>query len=179
MSILLHPKRRNTLKTILLWAFLMIPASAFLYSTNAAVRALENEMDATAGKVAQEKESLRVLRAEWAYLNSPQRLAAEAKQHLSGTQVAEASQVLPMQSLGTRLAMRDDAPDVADAGSGSVRIAFAPGTPAEILAKPIAYDGSPLAALHRGRDTIPAAATWTQKLAGTLGFTPSLPRSTP
>lgn len=177
MSILLHAKRRNTLKTILLWAFLMIPASAFLYSTNTEVRALENAIDATARNVAQEKESLRVLRAEWAYLNSPQRLSGEAKHYLSGTQVMGAAQVLPMHTLATKLVMRDDATTVAEAASGSVQIAYAPTAATAALAKPIAYDGSPLAGLPRAQEKIPAAASWSQKLVSTLGFNSS--RSAP
>lgn len=169
---LLRKARRGTFRTLMFWGCLMIPASAFLYSTNAHVRALENDIEATDNSVAQEKESLRVLRAEWAYLNSPERLAAETKHYLSNTQVASAKQVLPMQNLTAKVAMRETQPE----DNGVMQIAGAPASSSAMLAKPISYDGGLLAALHRDEQAkIPASASWTQKMVSALGFSSSLP----
>ncbi|HVY12966.1 MAG TPA: hypothetical protein VHB73_05315 [Alphaproteobacteria bacterium] len=170
---LLRKARRNTLKTILFWACLLIPASAFLYTTNAHVRGLEKEMEDTQRAIAQEKESLRVLHAEWAYLNNPERLAAEAKKHLDGAEETKAAQILSLPTLGTKLAMRGGPASPSDA-TGMVTIANAANAQPGVLAKSIAYDGSALAALHNNEDSrIPAAASWSPKMVSALGFAPS------
>jgi hypothetical protein len=172
MMSLLRKTRRSTLKAILVWACLMIPASAFLYSTNGQVRALENEIETTQANVVHEKESLRVLRAEWAYLNNPQRLATASKQYLASSQVVAAVQVVPIERLSTKLAMRDTSSRVAD--NGSLMIDTSVKAPA-ILAKPIAFDPSVLATMHRDKKaTIAASATWSQKVVSAFSILPAL-----
>jgi hypothetical protein len=182
MMSLLRSQRRNTLKTILIWACLMIPASAFLYSTNNTARAVENEMNLTKRLMSEEKEALRVLRAEWAYLNNPQRLAAQTKQHFSGVKAMAASQVVPMKTLTTKVAMRVDAPGTEIFDNGMMRIAGPATHASPLLAKSIVYDQSLLAALHREEPTkIPSAASWTQKMVSALGLgsSSSKARTTP
>lgn len=160
----------------------MIPASAFLYSTNAQVRAMENNMEATARDVAAEKESLRVLRAEWAYLNNPQRLSAATKHFLVGSQVVAANQVLPMNRVLTKIATREEAAKIAEAKNGTLTIASSAKAPA-MLAKPISFDTGLLSTFHKEEKAkLPAAATWSQKMVSAVGTTSSLQpkgRSTP
>jgi hypothetical protein len=179
MMSLLRSQRRNTLKTILIWACLMIPASAFLYSTNNTARAVESDMNITERRIAEEKEALRVLRAEWAYLNSPQRLSAQTKQHFTNVKAMTAAQVLPMKKLTSKVAMRDEAP-AEEFTNGMVRFAGPTNTNSPLLAKSIVFDHSPLATMHRNEAKLPSAASWTQKVVSVLGFgSPSKSRTTP
>jgi hypothetical protein len=182
MMSLLRSQRRNTLKTILIWACLMVPASAFLYSTNNTARAVENEMNITERRMAEEKEALRVLRAEWAYLNNPQRLAAQTKQHFADAKAMAASQVVPMKKLTTKVAKLDETPADETFNNGMMRIAGSPKHAAPLLAKSIVYDHSLLVALHRDEPAkLPSAASWTQKVVSALGFgsSSSKARTTP
>lgn len=168
MMSLLRSQRRNTLKTILIWACLMVPASAFLYSTNNQARTVENEMNITERRTAEEKEALRVLHAEWAYLNSPQRLSAQLKQHFVDVKAMTASQVLPMKKLASKVAVRDTAPAL---DNGMLRIAGPAHGASPLLAKSIVYDHSLLVALHRDdRAKLPSSVSWTQKMVSVLGF---------
>jgi len=54
-----------------------------LYLVKYSVQNIQREVEATRTELAQEKESLHLLKAEWAYLNRPDRLNRLANKHLS------------------------------------------------------------------------------------------------
>lgn len=53
-----------------------------LYLVKYSVQNIQREVDSTRAELAQEKESLHLLKAEWAYLNRPERLQRLASKHL-------------------------------------------------------------------------------------------------
>ena len=61
---------------------LVIAAAAGLFQLKHEVQQLEAELTATDGALVKEREALRVLRAEWSYLNRPERLTRLAAKHL-------------------------------------------------------------------------------------------------
>ena len=54
-----------------------------LYNGVYAAKAHERELLALNAEVVKEREAIRVLRAEWSYLNQPERLQALARKHLA------------------------------------------------------------------------------------------------
>lgn len=166
-----NAKRSSCLSVLLLWICIMIPVSALLYSTSAAVREKENELVLINSQIAAEKDSLRVLHAEWAFLNQPQRLAARAQRYLTASKAAVPAQVMHERQMNTKLAYRPMAPAVVATNlqiQPSSRGNIAP----RILAKPIVFDDHALAALQSQEETkLPSAVTWSQKVVSAFGFT--------
>jgi hypothetical protein len=163
MRYLKSSKRRHTLKILLIWALLMVPASALLYGTSAHVRELENDLASIQSNVAREQDTMRVLRAEWAYLNDPQKLAQRAKKYL-GTKEASASlQVARMDQLTTKISYRTPETNAARLQTASLST--------RVLAKSIVYHEQMLSALRDNSPArLPASAGWTQKMVSTFGF---------
>lgn len=167
MRYLKPPKRRNTLKVLVIWALLMVPASVLLYGTSAEVRAQETELAAVKDNIAREKEALRVLNAEWAYLNDPQRLALRAQRYLKLAQAASPEQVASFNDLEVKLAMRET--DMQFARQDDL-----PGT--RLLAQPIAHHHELLVSLHSKRpERLPSAASWSHKVVSALSLGVELP----
>ena len=67
---------------VILWFSLSVLAGTALFHTSEEVQKAREETAQLEGKIAEEKESLRVLKAEWAYLNQPDRLEKLAAEHL-------------------------------------------------------------------------------------------------
>ncbi len=84
-------------KSNVMWLLLAGFCSAALYHTSQRVHDGREMLDALNGETAQEEESIRVLQAEWSYLNQPQRLEQLAHEHLN---------LVPMK--GDRFAAIDD-----------------------------------------------------------------------
>jgi hypothetical protein len=165
------PKRRNSLQVILLWICVMIPVSALLYGTSAAVREKENQLGALHAQISAEQDSLRVLRAEWAYLNQPQKLITRAQKYLIAKKAAAPAQVLAERQIATKVAYRSNGAVYA---SNMTIQPSAPNTP-HLLAKPIVYNDNVLAALHTKDDVkLPSAISWSQKLVSAFGLSNSL-----
>ena len=57
-------------------------SGALLLHTSQSVQQAEEKLNKVARSVAQEQDSIRVLKTEWAYLNNPARLEILAKQYL-------------------------------------------------------------------------------------------------
>src|SRR5258707_5135555 len=62
---------------------LLILVSFGLYNGVYAAKAHERELLALAAEIAKEGEAIRVLKAEWGYLNQPERLQELARKHLA------------------------------------------------------------------------------------------------
>lgn len=175
MQYLRHPKRRNTLQTVLLWACMMIPTSALLYGTSAHMRETEKELSAVREALAQEHEQTRVLKAEWAYLNNPKQLASRAARYLDMKKAASPAQVAELNDIPVKIAYRTpDVTPVAEQADG-MRLGMMQITPStqplstHVLAKSIVYDEHTLANLHENEPVkLPAAASWSQKLVSAL-----------
>ncbi len=164
-----NAKPTSCLSVLLVWVCIMIPVSAMLYSTSAAVREKENELAAIHAQISSEKDSLRVLHAEWAYLNQPQRLAARAQRYLIAKKAAAPVQVMNEYQMSSKLAYRQMAPAVL---ATNVQIQPSPrDTTPRLLAKPIVFDDHALAALQSQEEAkLPSAVTWSQKVVSAFGF---------
>ncbi len=66
---------------IFVWGLLVAAAVGVLFYTSHQTEELEAELEARHRAVIAEREAIRVLRAEWAYLNEPGRLRDLARQH--------------------------------------------------------------------------------------------------
>ena len=65
----------------LIWTLLVATAVGVLFYTSHQTQELEAELDARHDAVIAEREAIRILRAEWAYLNEPGRLRELARRH--------------------------------------------------------------------------------------------------
>lgn len=165
-----NAKRSNSLQVLLLWICIMIPVSALLYGTSSTVREKENELNAINAQIAAEKDSLRVLRAEWAYLNQPQKLSMRAQRYLNAKKAAIPAQVLSERQILTKVAYRS-APLVVATNALQIQPSGTQQVATRLLAKPIVYDDHALAALHTQEDAkLPSAVTWSQKVVSAFGF---------
>lgn len=93
-------------RRIVLWMFLGVIAAFGLYTVKYRVQALKIEVAAAERQLREEKKSLHVLTAEWAYLNRPERLRTLSAKYL-GIKPVEGKQLSDLASLpvsGTALA---------------------------------------------------------------------------
>ncbi len=165
-----NAKRSNSLQVLLLWICIMIPVSALLYGTSSNVREKENQLSIINAQIAAEKDSLRVLRAEWAYLNQPQKLASRAQRYLVAKKAAIPAQVLSERQIPTKVAYRA-APSVVASNVLQIQPSSTQQVATRLLAKPIVYDDHALAALHTQEDAkLPSAVTWSQKVVSAFGL---------
>lgn len=101
----------NRLSTFI-WMLVIVVSAILLYSVKYQVQSLKQQVAETAHELEQEKESLHVIAAEWAYLNRPQRLQQLADRYLSNTdltvnQIAEI-QSIPFPQTRTASAKQED-----------------------------------------------------------------------
>jgi hypothetical protein len=61
---------------------LLVLVSFELYNGVSRVKAQQSELEALKVSIVREREAIRVLKAEWSYLNQPERLQTLARQHL-------------------------------------------------------------------------------------------------
>lgn len=175
MMYLRHPKRRTTLQVLLIWACFMIPVSAMLYGTSASVREKESELSSINAQIEAEKDSLRVLRAEWAYLNQPQKLASRVQKYLTPRKAAAPAQVLAENQMTVKVGYRPALAPALAANTVPIEPTPQDSTP-HLLAKPIVFNEHALAALHdRGDAKLPSSATWSQKVVSAFGLSSAMP----
>ena len=84
--------------TTVIWMASIAIAAFGLYIVKYTVADLKREVDLVEAQVKQERESLHLLNAEWAYLNRPERLRSLADAHLNVAPV-QVQQIQPIQSL--------------------------------------------------------------------------------
>ncbi len=109
--------RRATLR----WVVVLGAASAGLYQVKYTVQELEDELAQQSRALRIEQQAIHVLRAEWAYLNRPERLAELADRHLrmrpvSVTQIADLES-LPMRA--ARVRTRDQVTSATERPAGT------------------------------------------------------------
>jgi hypothetical protein len=61
---------------------LLVLVSFGLYNGVSRVKAQQQELETLSGSIVREREAIRVLKAEWSYLNQPERLQTLAREHL-------------------------------------------------------------------------------------------------
>lgn len=69
-------------KSALLWLFMAVLAGGVLFHTSQRVNDGRTELDKISQSLRKEDENLRVLQAEWSYLNQPDRLEKLSKKYL-------------------------------------------------------------------------------------------------
>lgn len=106
---------------------LLVLVSFELYNGVTRVKAAQKQIEDTKVLIAQEQEAIRVLKAEWTYLNQPERLQTLARQHLPLAPTA-AAQIVSLASLPVRGPVTGPQPPVIDADALPVKIV--PGAPA-------------------------------------------------
>jgi len=70
------------IKAMMFWFILAAMAGISLFHTSQEVQTHSGELKKINVSIAQEKETLKVLKAEWSYLNQPERIENLAKEHL-------------------------------------------------------------------------------------------------
>lgn len=91
---------------LLFWLSLTIGASLMLYHTSDRVNALDRQLRIINTQIEAEQQSLHILKAEWVYLASPTRVAAEAQRHLA-LQPTAPRHVAMMNDMAALLPLRD------------------------------------------------------------------------
>lgn len=71
-----------TPRAIILWILFVAPAGAGLYAVKEEVRVIETQIVETRTAIEKAEAETEVLRAEWSYLSSPERIAALSVKHL-------------------------------------------------------------------------------------------------
>lgn len=99
-----------------LFALLAIAMGAASIVIGTEVQDLDDRLAGIQRDIAREQESLHVLRAEWSYLNRPERLEALARRHLD-LRVPEAAQTMPVSDLPFAARPGPDGPHPARAPS--------------------------------------------------------------
>lgn len=93
---------------------LLVAVSFELYNGASRVKDEERELAGVKAQIAREQESIRVLKAEWTFLNQPDRLQTLARDHLALAPTA-ASQIVMLASLPARTEASTDPSPVVDA----------------------------------------------------------------
>jgi len=91
--------------TVIIAAVVLAVMVTGLFELKYEVRALDQEKARLARLIEEERESLRVLEAEWSYLNHPDRIQALAAQYLR-LETPSARQMVPLDAIPLR--PRDD-----------------------------------------------------------------------
>lgn len=98
---------------LLIWSSLAAIAGVVLFQIKYEVQSVEDELIRTRRQIAANQESIHILRAEWSYLNDPQRLSDLAKRHLTLAPMSPAQ-------IGTIAALPAAAPAIKPAESGEL-----------------------------------------------------------
>jgi hypothetical protein len=125
-----------------LWLFLAAVCGAVLFHTSQQVTDGRNRLATLNEDVRKEDETIRVLQAEWSYLNQPDRLEKLSKEYLDlaplkGRQFTKLSDIPD----------RAEAPAVADAAKPAAETAEKPAAMAE--AKPVAAKPAPAVKIRK------------------------------
>jgi cell division protein FtsL len=90
----------------LFWVGVVALAAALVFNVSHEVQELKQERAALAEKIRHEQETIRVLEAEWAFLNQPARLEAMARRHTSLRATAP-DQIIRLESIPEKIAIAE------------------------------------------------------------------------
>ncbi|WP_119168587.1 cell division protein FtsL [Algihabitans albus] len=142
--------------TTLLWLVAFAVAVGLVFQIKYAVQALDDQLAYAQTRIQNDREALHILRAEWSYLNQPQRIARLAKRHL---------EMIPLTApqIG-RIAALPPRPEAMDGrvfAAGPPLPPRHPGAPTHVVA-PGGQDAPPPVQEVPSRETLPD-----ERLAGT------------
>lgn len=143
-----------------LWLFCALVCGALLFKTSQAVTDGRAKLDLITADTRREEDSLRVLQAEWSYLNQPDRLEKLAAQYLKlapmrGKQFAEA-QSLPLRPVPQEALPENPAADAAAIAAIAAGIESSAGTPQTAVTTPAARPPRKPAELRQSASFKPA-----------------------
>ncbi len=97
---------------LVIWLIVATGVAVGLYHVNYRVKELREELEQVENDIEKERERLRVLEAEWSYLNRPSRLARLARKHLDMDTI-QPEQMVRVEQLPPRITEREmPRPDV-------------------------------------------------------------------
>lgn len=99
-------------KVTFVWLGLAAVATGVLFHTSYRVQELEAELGALNREIIEEQEAIRVLKAEWSYLNEPARLERLSREYLL-LQPTQGDQIADIDSIPEKLPTTEDGPAVA------------------------------------------------------------------
>lgn len=112
------------------FVFLIALALGFgMFSIKREVQSLEDELARVRREIAETRDSIRVLNAEWSLLNQPARLAEMSRRHLSGLEIAGVARHARLEQLPARpmlASLPTPAPDAASLSNLFQQVAKAP-----------------------------------------------------
>ena len=160
--------------TTFVWAGLIVAAAGALFLLKFEVQAQEQRLNSLRKEIVATRENIHVLKAEWSYLNDPQRLREQAERHLgmrilTPDQIGDIAALPPAQPKDKVLAETNDTPSPAP-----VRPAATPARVAAAAIQAPAPAPQPKAAPPKTAQPAPAAPRPAPQIA-----TPALPRETP
>ena len=167
-----------------LGTILLIALSFSLYTLVNAVKAQERQLKALDVAIAKESENTRVLKADWSYLNQPERLQSLARQHLTLVPTV-ARQIVILANLPEKSAVIETsaaaAPSV-DASQLPFRVAAPPAAvvapavvapkPADVAPEPKALQPKPPAVIAAPKVVAPTAKPAVKPPAAKLVVSP-------
>ena len=98
------------------WSVVAVVMAVIVFQIKYAVQELEGELAAVNHQIVQDQEAIQVLRAEWSYLNRPERIAGLAERYL-GLDPANEPQLVALEDLGN-LPLRLEGVVIRPAGAG-------------------------------------------------------------
>lgn len=93
--------------SMMVWVAMIISAAVGLYHVKYAVQDMQAEVAQLEWQIEQERESLHVVAAEWAYLSRPERVQQLSEKHLKLVPIA-AQQFVTWESLPLHLPQAED-----------------------------------------------------------------------
>ena len=151
----------------MIWLGLIGASSAFLFKTSYEVQSLESELKGINRSILREQDSIRVMHAEWAFLNQPSRLQALADQFTKLRPIAPGQMIASAAEIPMRQPSLDGEPEAPTAslvaqldalpsfgpvpvpghrpGEGGTLVAAADPMPVQTPAAPAAQPAAPAA----------------------------------
>ncbi|MGD9741728.1 MAG: energy transducer TonB [Dongiaceae bacterium] len=130
-----------------IWLIVIVFVGVCMFHVKFAVQELEAQLSLTERQITQSEEALRVLRAEWSYLNEPSRLADLNQRHLGLVPVA-AGQMVGLDALPVRIdppADPETLPPIEEIPDMDAPIASAPPPPIPVTPVSVAPAAIPAA----------------------------------
>ena len=126
--------KRIRLRTIAVFAMAGVTGAILLHTSQSVQRA-EDQLAALKSSITQEKDSIKLLNAEWAYLNNPERIENLARQYLDiktpsvGALTANAADIPSPDEIVAPLAIQANQPEIKTSPPKPESVAFKPSPP--------------------------------------------------